>query len=252
MDMIFDIGMYDGADTQYYLNRGYKVVAVDANPELVAQARESFAQELSLGRLVVVHAAISQNGEDVELELCRENLGSSTIVAHRFREKNRTSSGSVVVPGTTLGQLFKKYGLPKYVKVDIEGADELCVFDLSAHERPDYFSFELVNHPKSSLQHLASIGFKEFRLVNQVSFLELRDETSLRHRLGSRLHKALGKTMPKTVVRDGYEFVRGHSSGPVPWLSRGRWASIEDTLELFDKCRAEDRLHSWYDAHARV
>jgi hypothetical protein len=34
MRTIFDIGMYDGAESAYYLQSGYRVVAVEANPEL--------------------------------------------------------------------------------------------------------------------------------------------------------------------------------------------------------------------------
>jgi hypothetical protein len=31
-DLIYDVGLLDGADTAYYLFRGFRVVAVDANP----------------------------------------------------------------------------------------------------------------------------------------------------------------------------------------------------------------------------
>ena len=43
--LIFDIGMFDGADTRYYLNKGYKVLAVEANTVLVKRARELIFQE---------------------------------------------------------------------------------------------------------------------------------------------------------------------------------------------------------------
>ena len=37
MALVIDVGMYDGADTAYYLSMGYRVLAVEANPALVAQ-----------------------------------------------------------------------------------------------------------------------------------------------------------------------------------------------------------------------
>ena len=36
----FDIGMYDGSDSRYFLDEGYHVVAVEANPELAAKAMQ--------------------------------------------------------------------------------------------------------------------------------------------------------------------------------------------------------------------
>ena len=43
--LIFDIGMYDGSDTRYYLNEGFRVLAIDGNPVLVKRARELIFQE---------------------------------------------------------------------------------------------------------------------------------------------------------------------------------------------------------------
>ena len=34
-DLIYDVGMHNGADTAFYLAKGFRVVAVEANPELV-------------------------------------------------------------------------------------------------------------------------------------------------------------------------------------------------------------------------
>ena len=50
MKTVFDIGMYDGADTEYYLSEGHKVVAVEANPALVERAKAKFPNELSSGQ----------------------------------------------------------------------------------------------------------------------------------------------------------------------------------------------------------
>jgi predicted RNA methylase len=61
--------MYDGADTAYYLDSGYRVVAVDANPELVDKAKNKFAAQITSGQLTCINAAISASGEPVELTL---------------------------------------------------------------------------------------------------------------------------------------------------------------------------------------
>jgi hypothetical protein len=72
---IFDFGMYDASDTIYYLEEGFSVVAVEANPALVQRARSVLSRYISDGKLDVVHAAISADNNDVELTVCGDDLG---------------------------------------------------------------------------------------------------------------------------------------------------------------------------------
>ena len=38
-DLIYDVGMNNGDDTAYYLSLGFRTVAIEADPELVEQAK---------------------------------------------------------------------------------------------------------------------------------------------------------------------------------------------------------------------
>ena len=49
METVFDVGMFDGADTAYYLESGYRVVSVEANPVLVQRAEKTFAPAGEVG-----------------------------------------------------------------------------------------------------------------------------------------------------------------------------------------------------------
>lgn len=51
-DLIYDIRIHDGEDTAYYLHKGYRVVAIDADPIMVEACRERFRAEIGSGRLV--------------------------------------------------------------------------------------------------------------------------------------------------------------------------------------------------------
>ena len=46
-ELIYDIGFHKGEDTLFYLLKGYNVVAVDADIELIEEGKSSF-KELSL------------------------------------------------------------------------------------------------------------------------------------------------------------------------------------------------------------
>lgn len=48
---VFDIGARDGADTTYYLDSGYDVLAVDADPDFVS----AFARPIAARRLTCLH-----------------------------------------------------------------------------------------------------------------------------------------------------------------------------------------------------
>jgi len=58
--LIFDIGMFDGDDTRYYLNKGYKVLAVEANTVLVKRAKEIlFNEHINNGDLTILNFALT-------------------------------------------------------------------------------------------------------------------------------------------------------------------------------------------------
>ena len=58
-DLIFDVGAHNGDDSFYYLSKGFRVVAVEANGDLCAFLRSRFGREASTGRFILVEAAIA-------------------------------------------------------------------------------------------------------------------------------------------------------------------------------------------------
>lgn len=246
MQTIFDIGMYDGADTAYYLESGYRVIAVEANPELVNKAEQRFSAYISSGQLTCIHAAISSNGEPVELVLSGTDLGSSTI----FRQKiaDRRPLGCVKVSGTTLIHLFAKYGIPLYLKVDIEGADRFCILSLTKEHCPNFLSFEIGDDVDELLSHIASLGYKSYKIINQNSFRELSNVECLYDRIAKKIIRCLGYSDPLLIRRAGRFFIPGHSSGPLPWHSDGRWRSYDDIRSII----CTKSLPGWNDIHATL
>jgi FkbM family methyltransferase len=259
-DLVFDVGMHRGEDTEHYLTRGFRVVAIEANPALVAATRERFADAISAGRLTVVGAAVAEEPGVVELAVSDEiTIWSSLDPA--FIARNRaggTQYRKVEVPAVCFGDLLAEYGVPHYLKVDIEGSDMLCVRALhDLHERPDYVSIESsVTSPRSGpqavfdeLAELWTLGYRAFSYVDQSRYGQVDSR-----------------------------FARG-SSGPFGEEIPGRWAPIGPTLaraaalslhfqfagygsrlgetvpsRIYRKFR-EDVLHrplGWYDLHAKL
>jgi FkbM family methyltransferase len=246
---VFDIGMYDGADTEYYLELDFQVVAVEANPDLVQNALQKFRRQIASGQLTCINAAISANGEAVELALSGTDLGSSSLFCDRIANKHPI--GSITVPGVLLSDLFLRYGMPDYLKVDIEGSDRLCVLCLTHDKRPDFLSFEVGADVCELLEHAEAIGFKRFKMIDQVSFRELARQNCLYDRIARRTMRYLRYAEPLRVRRAGRFFVSGHSSGPIPWHSDGRWYSAGAMRARLGQMESAD-LNGWYDIHAAV
>jgi hypothetical protein len=47
-DLIFDLGMHNAADTKFYLDKGFRVVALEANPALAGAAQSWLAREYAI------------------------------------------------------------------------------------------------------------------------------------------------------------------------------------------------------------
>lgn len=247
---IFDIGMYDGSDTAYYLECGYNVIAVEANSEFVDRAERRFAGEIASGQLTCVNAAISPNGDKVDLNLAWDTPASNSLFSDRMAR--RRPACVITVPGATLHQLFERFGVPDYLKVDIEGADHLCVLSLTPEMHPKFLSFEVGDDVDRLLSHVETIGFGRFKVINQSSFRNLSNQRCLYDRVAHRLMRYMGYHEPLMVRRAGRFFSTGRSSGPVPWHSDGPWRSGDATRAQLYEARTSDTLTGAYDIHATI
>jgi FkbM family methyltransferase len=239
--------MYDGADTAYYLEQGHTVVAIEANPVLAKKAREEFLSEINSGSLAILNVAISE-GESVELTICGQDLGSSSI--HADLIASRDPGVRYRVPATTVGGIVREYGMADFIKIDIEGADRACVLSLTREIAPPYLSFEAPHDIDDLLDHLSNVGYRGFKAIQQTGFRALHRQDLLRDRVGMRIVRSLGYADRRDVRRNGRLFVRGHSAGPPPWQSDGPFFRAPQLLAQWREARAHDALRGWYDIHA--
>jgi len=71
--LIFDLGMHLGLDTQFYLKKGFRVIAVEAAPLMIENARTSLSRYIETGQLVIVDRAFwSVDEEEIPFYINRE------------------------------------------------------------------------------------------------------------------------------------------------------------------------------------
>jgi FkbM family methyltransferase len=172
--LIFDIGCHEGEDSDYYLTKGFRVVTVEANPELCEKLKKRFSQQIANERFTLVEKAIAERAGETEFFI---NLKTSIwgTIKRDVAEKNDRSgrpSERIVVSSIRFSSLIEQFGVPYYMKVDIEGADKLCLEGLLPFtERPRFIYIEMDERsPKSVLQAMKlfrRLGYRKFKIVEQ-------------------------------------------------------------------------------------
>lgn len=243
--------MYGGRDTAYYLHRGYKVVAIDANPRLIEEARRRFPDEVESGRLTLLNIGIAFERKRSRLYYNEDDLGAASLNASHV-ERIHTITDFFDVQCIPFGGVLREYGVPYYLKVDIETLDRACLVTIDAANAPAHVSWENGDDALENLSHLRSVGYKYFKLINQVTFRELSREESLWNRARYRWNRTLGRPELPCRTSDGWEF-RAGCAGPFGPETDGSWRTHEGILTQWNAfCRRHPDFarRGWYDFHA--
>jgi FkbM family methyltransferase len=175
-DLIYDIGMHDGEDSHFYLLKGFRVVAVDADPDLCKSAEQRFAEFIAQGRLTIVNRAIVPKPGPVTFYRSKIS-GWGTVVEAWNRDNvvRGVAAESLTVEGITLANLIEAQGEPFYIKLDIEGMDRTALASLVATSvRPPYISMETsfsrtptIDAIQADFDLLSRLGYDRFKIVDQ-------------------------------------------------------------------------------------
>lgn len=233
-DLIFDLGFHAGQDTEFYLKKGFRVVAVEANPELVAAGRRRFRDALKKGRLTIVDMGVARNAAEMTFYVNGKNSAWSSFV--REIGSRGGEFQTVKVRTTTLRELLDRYGTPHYLKIDVEGFDEIVVEALAdVQKRPQFVSIE--NGYPRSVNLFLSLGYDRFKYVNQADVAAQR------------------LPFPPREGRFAFHRFSYESSGAFGEEAPGEWLSGDDVLREIEAYWATPDLdaavHGWRDLHAK-
>jgi FkbM family methyltransferase len=154
-DLIFDIGANEGSKTEIFLRLGARVIAVDPDQANQDVLKEKFLKYRIVRKSVfVVGKAVSDKNGSQTFWIDEPGSGKNTlnekwvkilrVDADKFG-KTLGFAESVTVETVPLEDLINTYGLPFFVKIDVEGHEAAVLRGL---QRPvPYLSFE-VNLPE--------------------------------------------------------------------------------------------------------
>ncbi len=226
-DLVYDVGMHNGDDAEYYLAKGFRVIGIDANPQLCAACAVRFEQEMAQGRLVVLNLGVGpEPGRATFYVNLRESqISSFTIPTHSLDPWDKIQVD--IVP---LSDLMRQYGIPHFAKIDVEHYDHLVLRDLLKRDiRPAYISAE--SHTIDTFVALQEMGYTEYKLVEGVSVPDVYGHHQITLRNGERAPYAF----------------QALSSGPFGEDVNGRWLTADELSE-----RLKTVGLGWVDIHARL
>lgn len=237
---IFDLGFHNGDDTGFYLSRGYRVISVEANPDLVRKGEERFKSQIENESLILINAAVTENVGKVEFYINTSRTEWSSCYLH-MAESDGSISEKVSVDSVTLPHLIQIYGVPYYMKVDIEGFDLAVARQLGISEcKPRYVSFETSKRDYAGIfSYLYVAGYDAFQLINQSQ-----------HNLRS---KPENLVEGRDVDYQFSEFSSGYFGRDLP---EEKWLTLDDALTryvYYKELKKWDNVElgvGWLDVHA--
>jgi FkbM family methyltransferase len=110
-DLVYDVGMHNGDDTAFYLARGFRVIAVEANPAMAAAAGSRFRSEIESKRLTILNVAIAEQRGEAEFWVSEIHSCLSSF-DRNLAGRNGEPHHSIMVPCERLDAILAKYGIP--------------------------------------------------------------------------------------------------------------------------------------------
>lgn len=267
-DLILDVGMHVAKDTEFYLAKGFRVAAVEANPELAQAGAKRLTTAVEQGRLRIFNVAICEKDGPVVFYRNREKSDWGTISSDMAARNERlgTTNDRIEVDGWRFERLLEATGIPYYAKIDIEGCDNLCLQAFKRFKtRPKFISVEAglesEEEALQQLQALTELGYNQFKIVNQIihhrrrcvsppregRYVDARFDVEMSGPFGE---EAPGEWMPRAAAEK-----RVHSlvKEQRVWGDSGRFgrSPLRRLHRIWRRLTLREPA-GWYDFHARL
>jgi FkbM family methyltransferase len=221
-NLVYDVGLHIGSDTDFYLRKGFDVVAIEANPALTEHCAERFAREMAAGQLKIVNRAVAAQSGEIEFYVNEENdLWGTANPDWKDRNSRLGLDSRVIrVEASSFQEILSEFGIPYYLKIDIEGNDLLCLQALEgAADKPRHVSIESsatsLTRTLEQLSLLRRLGYSKFKMI---------------------LQNDVNRQVCPNPAREGkyvdYSFDEG-ASGLFGEETPGRWLALDETVSAY-------------------
>lgn len=237
-ELIYDIGSSEGNDTAFYLDKGFRVVSVEADQRMYANICDRFSDAIASGKLFSYNAAAHFSaGQEITFWQNTTDQGVSSL-KKSGKEKYQSSQNSITVKTINWKALVAVHGVPYFAKLVIEGGEVDFLRGIHSGENlPKYFSAECKS--ETVIDELNRIGYRKFKLVDQKTIRDFKEPSPAREGL--------------TVGRNNTDHGSGLFGKDLP---EGRWLSYEEVVGCLRsvRCLIDSGVYrpSWFDCHAEA
>jgi FkbM family methyltransferase len=269
-DLIYDVGIHKGEDTDYYLKKGFRVVAIEADPDLAASVRDRFAMAIASRKLQLIEGAIVRDPSVAHVSFWKNDdittWGTIDRVWAEHAIRRGTSTREIRVAPIDFAATVRDHGVPYYMKIDVEGADDICLNALSAlNVKPRYISVETdVTDPEGIVRQmdlLVRLGYDRFRAVQQGVVrhrrlpLENCEGLPVSHRFERGSSGPFGRdlSIPWTNhpgILSEYEKIRRRNATFGEGTVWRRWRVLKPIKNVYEWL-LDTKIPGWYDTHAQ-
>src|SRR5262249_38684774 len=154
-----------GQMTELFLLEGAsKVVCFDPNPDCVQMLKAKFAPNTNVE---IVPKGLADKEGQLAFSICSHVSGISTF-SEEWKQEGRYQGmewdREAVVEVTTLDAMIAEYGVPAYIKIDVEGFEYRVLSGLTQPVDCVSFEFskEFLGKTAQCLEYLQRLGFDGF------------------------------------------------------------------------------------------
>jgi len=167
-DLVFDIGAHVGDRIAAFRRLGARVVAAEPQPALATTLRLLYGRD---GEVTVEQTAVGARAGGIALRLNLDNPTVSTASA-AFVSAARDAPGwkdqqwhkTIEVPMTTLDALIARHGMPRFVKIDVEGFEAEVLAGLTQPVAALSFEFTTIQRDVAlaCVARCLALGYRAF------------------------------------------------------------------------------------------
>ncbi|MDA1092654.1 MAG: FkbM family methyltransferase [Acidobacteria bacterium] len=207
-DLAFDIGAHVGNRTRAMAALGCRVVALEPQPDVARLLRAFFGRRREVE---ILEAAVGEHCGHARLLVSDKTPTMTTLTSQwrEAREQDPVFAGvawnrELEVTTTTLDALITRFGVPRFIKIDVEGGEPEALSGLTQAIQAISFEYlpDALDYTKACVTRLAALGPYDFNWSPGESY-RLESEQWL---TGKALLQALGT--PAVRRRSGDVYAR--------------------------------------------